>query len=206
MINILLGGLGAGLILSLLTGPAFFSLIRTSIEKGFKAGVAFAFGVFSSDALYIALTFIGARAIQIAEEYKLYIAIIGGIFLILVGIRYLTKKIEIKYDANIPVNVKHNRYFFKGFLMNFLNPGMFFYWIGVATVLTVDDNYTLEETIAFLGTTLATVLIVDLTKAYIANRIRHMFSTRIILWMNRLVGSALIIFAIVMIVKVALVK
>lgn len=202
MINILLGGIGAGIILSFLTGPAFFSLIRTSIEKGFRAGALFALGVFCADGVYIALTFIGARAIAIAEEYTIPIAIVGGIFLMAVGIRYLTKKTTVTYNDDSPVKIRHNRYLFKGFFMNLLNPGMFFYWLGVATVLTVNDQYTRNETIAFLSSTLITVLSLDMTKAYIASRLRHMFSERVIFWMNRIVGLTLIIFAVVMIVKV----
>ncbi len=195
--------MGAGLILSLLTGPAFFSLVRTSIEKGFKSGAAFALGVFFSDAFYISLTFLGSRVIGIAEEYKLYIAGVGGIFLIAIGLRYLLKKTTIQLDAGTEVKkMKQTGYFIKGFLMNFLNPGMFFYWLGVATVLSGNTDTSSQDIAVFLGSTLFTVLSLDLTKAYISSRLRHMFSEKVIRWMNRIVGSALIIFAFAMIARI----
>ena len=43
--EIILSGIGMGIVLSFLTGPVFFALIKTSIEKGFYAGVALAAGV-----------------------------------------------------------------------------------------------------------------------------------------------------------------
>lgn len=202
MFHVLIGGISTGLILSLLTGPAFFSLIRTSIENGFKAGIALAIGISTADAIYILFTFVGAQAVEIAKEYKTYMAIIGGFFLIAVGTHYLAKKAVINYDETIPIKkAKQTGYFFKGFLMNLLNPGMFFYWLGVATVLSANDNYTQEEMSIFFSSTLLTVLSIDLTKAYIASKLRHMFSKKVILWMNRIVGTTLIVFAIVIFVK-----
>jgi threonine/homoserine/homoserine lactone efflux protein len=49
-----------------------------------------------------------------------------------------------------------------------------------------------------------TVLATDLGKAYFASKVRHLFSEKVVLWMNRVVGSALIVFAVVMMVKVFL--
>ncbi|WP_216351112.1 LysE family transporter, partial [Mucilaginibacter polytrichastri] len=49
MIEAIFSGIGIGLILTFLTGPVFFALIKTSIEKGFQAGIALALGVVTSD-------------------------------------------------------------------------------------------------------------------------------------------------------------
>jgi len=40
-----------GLVLAVLVGPVFFTLIQTSIERGFKSGVYVAIGISLSDAL-----------------------------------------------------------------------------------------------------------------------------------------------------------
>jgi threonine/homoserine/homoserine lactone efflux protein len=44
MIEAIISGIGFGLVLTFITGPVFFALIKTSIEKGFHAGVALALG------------------------------------------------------------------------------------------------------------------------------------------------------------------
>jgi threonine/homoserine/homoserine lactone efflux protein len=38
MIEAIISGIGIGLVLTFITGPVFFALIKTSIEKGFHAG------------------------------------------------------------------------------------------------------------------------------------------------------------------------
>ena len=64
MIELVINGIIFGLILSFLLGPAFFILLETSINRGFRAAVAFDFGVLSSDMVYIALAYWGSQSIQ----------------------------------------------------------------------------------------------------------------------------------------------
>ena len=57
MFEAILQGIGAGILFSFLTGPVFFSMIKTSIEKGFKAGFSLAIGVVFSDIIFITGTY-----------------------------------------------------------------------------------------------------------------------------------------------------
>lgn len=202
--KIILGGMTAGILMTIMTGPAFFSLIRTSIQKGFLAGSLFALGVFFADLIFVSISFLGAQLITLAENNQLYIGIIGGIFLGFIGYKYLTKKVtdETEVDANASKKLKNTGYFFKGFLMNLLNPGMLFYWIGLVGYIGSNPSYTTDEIRVFIFSAVFTVLSTDIAKAYFASKTRHLFSHNVILWMNRIVGSALIIFAVAMIVKV----
>lgn len=205
MFNIIIGGITAGLIMTIMTGPAFFSLIKTSIDKGFREGAYFAFGVFTSDCIFVLITLLGASLLTFAEEYRDLIAITGGLFIMLIGIRYLLKKPVINPSQEVQVQViaksKSTRYFLKGLLMNMLNPGMLFYWIGLVSYLGTNDNYTTFDIRLFIFCSMFTVLSTDLSKAYFASKVRHLFSERVILWMNRIVGITLMIFAVVIVVK-----
>ena len=205
MYKIILGGITAGLLMTIMTGPAFFSLIRTSIQKGFLSGALFALGVFFADTIFVVTTFLGASLISLAEANQKIIAIVGGIFLILIGYRYFTKSPKIDIDeesASTNKKLKNTGYFLKGLLMNLLNPGMLFYWIGLVSYLGTNADYTNEDIKVFIFCSMVTVLSTDLAKAYFASKVRHLFSEKVVLWMNRIVGSALMIFAIVMVVKV----
>jgi threonine/homoserine/homoserine lactone efflux protein len=204
IIKIILGGISAGLIMTFMTGPAFFALIRTSIQKGFLSGALFALGVFMADTFFVATTFLGASLIALAESNQKYIAVFGGLFIIGIGYKYLTKKVEEEKEVEITVSsrLKNTGYFFKGLLMNLLNPGMLFYWIGLVSYLGTNSDYTNDDIKLFIFCSMLTVLSTDLAKAYFASKVRHLFSTKVILWMNRIVGTALIVFALVMIVKV----
>ncbi len=204
LIKVILGGMSAGLIMTFMTGPAFFALIRTSIQKGFLSGALFALGVFMADTFFVATTFLGASLIALAESNQKYIAVFGGLFIIGIGYKYLTKKVEEEKEVEITVSskLKNTGYFFKGLLMNLLNPGMLFYWIGLVSYLGTNSDYTNDDIKLFIFCSMLTVLSTDLVKAYFASKVRHLFSTKVILWMNRIVGTALIVFAAVMIVKV----
>ncbi|MFN5705090.1 MAG: LysE family translocator [bacterium] len=205
MYKLILGGISAGLLMTLMTGPAFFSLIRTSIQKGFFAGASFAMGVFFADTIFVVTTFLGASLISLAESNQKFIAVIGGAFLIVIGYRYLIKKPDINAEAESTTSkLKHTGYFLKGLLMNLLNPGMLFYWIGLVSYLGTNADYTNYDIKVFIFCSMFTVLSTDLGKAYFASKVRHLFSEKVVLWMNRLVGSALIVFAVVMMVKVFL--
>ena len=46
-------------VLAFLIGPVFFTIIQTSIERGFGSGTLVAVGVSLSDAFYITLTYLG---------------------------------------------------------------------------------------------------------------------------------------------------
>src|ERR1700686_381443 len=61
MIEAVISGIGFGLVLTFLTGPVFFALIKTSIEKGFQAGVALALGVVSSDMVFVGAILFGSQ-------------------------------------------------------------------------------------------------------------------------------------------------
>jgi threonine/homoserine/homoserine lactone efflux protein len=204
IIKVILGGMSAGLIMTFMTGPAFFALIRTSIQKGFFSGALFALGVFMADTFFVATTFLGASLIALAESNQKYIAVFGGLFIIGIGYKYLTKKVEEEKEEEITVSskLKNTGYFFKGLLMNLLNPGMLFYWIGLVSYLGTNEDYTNDDIKLFIFCSMLTVLSTDLAKAYFASKVRHLFSKKVIQWMNRIVGTALIVFAIVMIVKV----
>ena len=199
MIEAIVKGMGVGLILSLLTGPVFFALIQTSIEKGFKAGASLASGVFLSDLFYILIIYYGAKNVVIEEKYSIILGWVGGGFLIGIGIYYLLKKaIEPKLEIE---KIRHSGYLLKGFLMNTLNPFVILYWIGIISYLSISDKETNSQ-FGFFAATLLTILSSDVLKSYIASKLRHVISSRVIKWLNRIAGVALIIFGLRMIIKV----
>lgn len=199
MIEAIVKGMGVGLILSLLTGPVFFALIQTSIEKGFKAGASLASGVFLSDLFYILIIYYGAKNVVIEEKYSIILGWVGGGFLIGIGIYYLLKKAtEPKLEIE---KIRHSGYLLKGFLMNTLNPFVILYWIGIISYLSISDKETNSQ-FGFFAATLLTILSSDVLKSYIASKLRHVISSRVIKWLNRIAGVALIIFGLRMIIKV----
>ena len=52
-----------GFILAFAIGPIFFTLIETSITKGFKAGVFFDLGALSADLVFITIAYFSTSKI-----------------------------------------------------------------------------------------------------------------------------------------------
>ncbi len=199
MIEAIISGIGIGIVLTFITGPVFFALIKTSIEKGFHAGVALALGVVTSDVVFVGTIIFGSQLFDIPPAVKEWLGIAGSIILFSIGIYYLLKKADVSYNTHTPASVNRAGYFFKGFLMCIFNPTLLFHWITViGTASTVYHlgvpHRQLKIAIMFL-----TILIVqfgaDTTKAFYANKLRDRISVKLVHRLNYIAGIALIIAA-----------
>ncbi|WP_026898622.1 LysE family translocator [Daejeonella oryzae] len=195
MLESIISGIGLGLVLSFLTGPVFFALIKTSIEKGFYAGVSLAGGVLLSDILYVALTLYGTSFLALENTYRLPIGITGSIILLSIGVYYLFKKVKINYENS--TSKRHNTgYFFKGFFMCIFNPAILLYWISVTSgVISVAGEFQAKNIIPFYSAILLTQFSIDITKAYYANKLRYRIKEKTISRLNQVAGILIIIFA-----------
>ncbi|MBP9887860.1 MAG: LysE family transporter [Leptospiraceae bacterium] len=158
-----------GLSMIVFIGPVFFLLIRISLEFGTSAGVWVAIGIIISDILCVILSFLGVNTF-FASNSKFYLTLLGGILLILLGLKYLIKPSNLIQTKN----KQHLHYlscFVKGFLVNFVNPFVFFVWIGVVTY--AKDNKVLNEhlEVYFLGVLLG-IFSTDLLKVFTSRQIK----------------------------------
>ena len=94
MIELIAVGIGYGLLLSVMVGPAFFVLIETSIIKGTRAGLFLDLGVLLGDIMYIIFAFLFYNEItDLMEGDNRYVfKITGGGFFIIFGLSNLFKK------------------------------------------------------------------------------------------------------------------
>ncbi|RQO71766.1 lysine transporter LysE [Pedobacter sp. KBW06] len=204
MFEAILQGIGAGILFSFLTGPVFFSMIKTSIEKGFKAGFSLAVGVIFSDIIFITLTIFSAQFVDYKSEYFQYIGIVGGLFLFGIGLYYLFNKVKVSYDISEIAKVRKRGYILKGFLMCLLSPTTLMFWIMVGGIISVQLHYTMAEKIVFFIIAMATQLSVDGIKTYYAAKLRYRIKEKTIQNLNRIAGAVIIIFAIRLFVEVIL--
>lgn len=196
MIESIISGIGLGFVLSFLTGPVFFALIKTSIEKGFYAGVSLAAGVVMSDIFYVAISLYGSSFLALENTYRMQIGIAGSIILLTIGIYYLFKKVKVNYEQTS--SKRHNTgYFIKGFIMCIFNPAILLYWLSVTSgVISISGEIKSSEIIPFFGSILITQFSVDVVKAYYANKLRYRIKEKTISNLNRIAGALILIFAI----------
>ncbi|MFI5450584.1 LysE family translocator [Pedobacter sp. UC225_61] len=200
MFEAILLGMGAGLISSFLTGPVFFAMIKTSIEKGFKAGFSLAIGVIISDVILIGLVLYGSQFLVYQESFDKYVGIIGGLFLFAVGIYYLYSKVSINYENNTLIKVSKRGYLLKGFLMCILTPSTLMFWIIVSGIISAKLN-SLDEKLFCFFIAMATQLTIDGLKSYYSSKLRYRIKEDSLKKLNKIAGIIIIAFAIWLIYK-----
>jgi threonine/homoserine/homoserine lactone efflux protein len=205
MIEAVISGLGFGLVLTFLTGPVFFALIKTSIANGFHAGVALALGVVCSDVVFVGGLLFGSQYINISEQQKIIAGVIGSAILFTVGVYYFFKKAEITYKTSVPSSINRAGYFLKGFAMCIFNPSLLFHWVTVITAASTLFRVGSHHRSLDIGIMFLTILIVqfgmDTTKAFYADKLRARISVKMIHRLNEVAGIALIIASLVILDK-----
>ncbi len=211
MFNLLIQGIILGLLVSISAGPAFITIVQTSLQRGFYMAFFTSLGVLLSDLSLIAICYLGASIIFNNPENKLYIGMIGGIILIAFGLWTFNRKPEILLRRSPKYKTPTKKpgpptYFFKGFFINLLNPFILLFWLTAMSWVTAraEAGKLLISTVVFFSGTLATIFSLDILKSFISNKISIYLRPRILLWINRIVGIALIVFGIMLIVRVSL--
>jgi threonine/homoserine/homoserine lactone efflux protein len=187
------------LLLTIAVGPVLFSIIKQSINNGWKGGLAFVLGVSLSDvSLAVVSNFFTELFTNLIERKEL-IGTIGSTFLISVGIYFLFfKKVKVNEQGSQVLKFRKRDYLkllLAGFFMNILNPGIIIFWLTASTAFA---DEALNQRITIFTVALVLVLITDILKVLLANRIRQRLTLKNIQFVNRLNGIILIGFGIVL--------
>jgi threonine/homoserine/homoserine lactone efflux protein len=208
-----------GLILSIIPGPVFFVLLENSITKGIRSALAIDFGVMLSDIVYILLSVLFVEQINslLSGKNKELFDVLGGLIFIAFGIVNMFKKSKIhdgdqeleevteKYHLQESNNPKKNfgLMIAKGFLLNFANPLVIFYWLSVASVAKHDSPDDSNGFLfLFLGTILVTFFTFDVIKIITAKKIRNLVTVQLLNLLNKFIGSVFIAFGLFFIFRV----
>jgi len=197
--EIVLNGLKFGIVLAFLVGPVFFTIIQTSIERGFSRGALVALGVSISDMLYVAVCYLGLFQFLNEPKFRTNMAYVGGAILILFGSYHLLVKSRKAHVITVKTanETSSFKYFIKGFVINGVSPMVIIFWIGTLSVATVDMGYTRGlELFIFFAALLFTVLATDLLKAFLADKLRLLITHRFLVIMNVIVGICLLAFGV----------
>lgn len=195
---IVINGIKLGFVLAFLVGPVFFTILQTSVERGFWSGVLVALGVSLSDIMYVSVCYFGLAQFIDQDQNKVYMAYGGGAVLILFGLYHLLIKSRKSMKEEIKQVEEARgkfRYFLKGFIINGISPMVILFWLGAISIASVDFGYSRGiQFFVFFTAVLGTVFITDLIKAYLADKLRRMVTPRTMMYLNIVVGIILIVF------------
>jgi len=185
-------GLLFGMGLMLAMGPVFFTIIQTSLQRGFKTAILVATGVMLSDAFYVGLVSFGLSQFIDSESFRLFLAITGGVIMFAYGVVLFFRKADSKGFNKAGLDGSVLKYLVKGWLINFLNPFVFVFWVGVAGLAHVNYGGVSYEKFAFFAGIVFMVYSSDILKSYLANRLRNVVTTSLISKLNKVLGIFLI--------------
>lgn len=204
-------GIKIGLVLTVMVGPLFFTLVQTGIEEGFKAGAVVGAGIWISDFLFVLLVYGGMSVVaQYVEGQKitLFMGIGGSALLASFGVgQILTARSKHFSEETGSALLSQGRsssllsLWLKGFLINTINPFTLFFWLGLMSAVAVRQDLTHKNAVAFFGGILVAIILGDLAKILMAKKIRLLMRPVHFIWLRRISGFALIAFGAALFVR-----
>jgi threonine/homoserine/homoserine lactone efflux protein len=202
MWHAILNGITLGLVLMISVGPVIFSIIKQSLNNGREGGFSFIAGVWLSDILLIFVSNVFSTVVTYMLEYRKVLGVTGSIFLLLMGVFYVFfKKIKLQNPEGGIVKFSRARFlkiFVSGFLLNTLNPNVFLFWLGTATAFA--SEYSFDERIIIFSICLLINITADIFKVLMAGKLRTRLTIHNISLINKISGTILIGFGIVLLV------
>ncbi len=200
MIEALLKGLMLGLLLSISVGPVIFSILKQSLNNGYKGGISFVAGVSLSDIALVVVSNFFTELFGSLNEHRTTIGIAGSCFLITVGLYFIFfKKVKVDEQGQHVFKFRKRdwvRIALSGFFMNTLNPGVLIFWLTTSTAFV---DQTEDQRIIIFTTCLLLVLAGDLLKVFLAGKIRRRLTPKNLRLVNRLNGVVLVGFGIALV-------
>jgi len=209
----LLQGILLGISLSFLVGPLMFAILEAGIGQGFRAGVSVAAGIWISDLLYVLVAFYGVdsmEALVALPHFRFWAGLAGGLLLTGFGMGTLWKA---RAPIIVSENTKHGPWantanhktylwwWLRGFLLNTVNPGTVFFWLGIVTAVVVPSGWSRHEMFIFFGGMLTTLVFTDTLKAWAAKKVRRFLTPAHTRQIQRALGILMAVFGLVLVVR-----
>ena len=210
-----------GLTLSLVFGfgPAFFTLLQTSIDRGFRSAAWLALGVMCCDMIFVSLCVLTSIQLVVENEREMFLFSLGaGIILVLFGLytfyRRGGKDSYTQMQARMEAMSKAGEaapmpekapswfvFFGKGFLLNCLNPFVLLFWLSAVAVTASNFEGNKPHTLLFFAVTLGTSYCCDLLKAKAATSLKRFFNPRRLRILNQAIGISLVAFGVFLLIR-----
>ncbi len=207
MIEAFFQGIVPGLILSAAIGPVFFMLVQTSIQRGFRLALIMEFGIIMSDSFCILCAYFGLASFFQNPAYKNIIFSVGSIVLVIFGlVTFLShKKVNFNVDEELKKGDK-TKLFWRGFLFNISNPSVIFFWMAFVglSLPRFSNNHT--EVAAYFFGTLLTVFLIDILKAWSADKIKKYMTQKAMVNFNKIAGLGISLFGVFIFIKQIILK
>lgn len=199
MLDALIKGLLLGLWLAISVGPIVFTVIKQSLDHGWRGGMAFILGIFAVDVFLVVCCNAFSEFFSVLLNYKRPLGLAGSVLLTGAGIYYLFFKKVTTVNEGKAVRVSGHGYyarlFLTGTVMNLLNPGIIAVWFSTATAFS---PYPLKERTLIFSVALFVALSADAVKVFFADKLRRKLTLGAMRRINKVNGFIILAFGIVL--------
>ncbi len=188
----ILFGFLLGVALCLTFGTVFFALIQNSVDNGFRSGMKIVLGVIVGDILFVIAALLGTSFIPKVQGFENIMALVGCLFLVAMGLVNILKGTpRLAYPKTRFGNFVY--YFTTGFFLNALNPVNFVAWVAIVAYIRSHLHYDMAQQYGFMIAALVGVFATETALAYYANRLKRLFTPRVVKIFNRTTGVVFLI-------------
>lgn len=156
-------------ILAASPGPGVLASVSKALAEGFKSSLFLIGGLVLGDTIFLVLALMGMSAIsKIMGELFFIIKIIGGLYLIYLGIR-MVKKNSIQINSKLSRKQSRFKTFLSGFLVTMGNPKPILFYASVVPTIIDIHSVSIFEVLALISIIVAVSFIVIGTYCYFAS-------------------------------------
>jgi threonine/homoserine/homoserine lactone efflux protein len=139
-------------------------------------------------------------------DFYLYLGVIGGLLVLIIGIATLFSKSPEMKDPDHPsgqdLPARYSQLWLKGFLVNTLNPFAFFFWLSAASIGSVQGGGTgVYNAWIYLAGVFSMIIATDVLKVAGAKKIRYLLSKEKMDKVRLFIAVLLIISGVVLLVR-----
>jgi len=201
IVEILSKGIVLGFSIAAPVGPIGVLCMRRSLHKGFRSGLVSGLGAASADAVYGTIAAAGLTlAADFLVKQQTWLSLLGGAFLLYLGIQTLrSPPSEMDSDEKGAGSLVSD--YLSTFLLTLSNPVTIFSFIALFGGLGAGTGFPLSAFLLVLGVFSGSALW-WLALSGGVSIFRDRFNANVMLWVNRIAGVVILVFAIVMLARV----
>ncbi len=154
-------------------GPGVLAIVSRALSSGFSHAVIMSVGMVLGDVTFLLLAIFGLSIVASTfSTVFTVIKILGGIYLIYLGLKIFTSKTSY-FDANIKKSNNFVGDFFAGLFISLSNPKVIAFYIGFLPTFIDLSNLTFEDIVLVSFLVLGTLLCVLTLYAYFASKAKE---------------------------------
>ncbi len=201
---IFIKGIIIGFLVSAPLGPIGIMCIQRTLNRGYMAGFVSGLGAAAADIIFALIAGFGLTIIiSFIEKQQIYFQILGGLFVLYIGFRIFNTNPVKQLRLQRLNKTRLSQDFASVFLLTISNPMAILLFIAIMAALKVANDLLSFFELSILTAGIAGGAILWwFVLASIANRFRKRIRLKSIWWLNKITGSVVFLFGLVVIISV----